>query len=99
MLAVIVDEGDFSLHHINELIFGRVPVTQGRPAARRQGRQIDAELAQSELVAERSLFARLAILGILRRIAGSQAGLDIARHDDGLSIRHSSAPRPWPRSD
>jgi len=42
----------FAFEHVDELVFVAVPVTLARPAAGRQGHQIDAEILKASRLAQ-----------------------------------------------
>src|SRR6185503_1604174 len=69
-LARIGDERRPAFQDVDELVLLRVRVAQRRLAARREPRQVDAETAQAELVAQTPLLAarhaREERLGIVR---------------------------------
>src|SRR5688572_12989744 len=51
-LAGVFDEYELALEHENEFVLVTVPVALARPAAGRQGHQVDAEVAQATGVTE-----------------------------------------------
>lgn len=55
--AGIGDERDLAFEHVNELVLPLVPVALGGVRAGREVHQVDAEVPQSECVAERPLAA------------------------------------------
>jgi hypothetical protein len=44
--AAILDQRDLALEHVNELVFGLMPVAQCRSGARLESREIDPELRE-----------------------------------------------------
>src|ERR1700722_6964751 len=46
-LAAVFDERQLAFEHVDELVLVAVPMALARPAAGRQGHQIDAEIAKS----------------------------------------------------
>src|ERR1700738_5564401 len=57
--AAILDQHDPTLEHINELVFGLVPVAECRGGAGLKAREIDPELREPDDVAERGLLSAL----------------------------------------
>src|SRR6185503_360184 len=50
--AAVLDQRHFTFENIHELVLVAVPVALARPATRRQGRQVDAEIAKPARVAK-----------------------------------------------
>jgi hypothetical protein len=57
--AALLHQRDLAFEHIDELVFGLVPVAQRRSGAGLQSREIDSKLRESDDIAERSLLAAL----------------------------------------
>src|SRR4029077_755251 len=53
----ILDQHDLALEHVYELVFGLVPVTQGRGGARLESRKINPDVREPHDIAECSLLA------------------------------------------
>ncbi len=51
-LALVVDEDELALEHIDELVLVRMPMALARPSAGRQAHEIDAEVDEAAGVAE-----------------------------------------------
>src|SRR6187401_647529 len=51
-LAAVFDERDLPVENVDELVLVAVPVALARPAARRQGHEIHAEVAKAARVAQ-----------------------------------------------
>ena len=52
LLTRITHQHDLAFEDVHELVLGAVPVTLARPAAGRQGHQIDAEVTQAARIAQ-----------------------------------------------
>ena len=57
--AAILDQHDLTLEHVNELVFGLVPVAECGRGAGLEAREIDPELREPDDVAERGLLSAL----------------------------------------
>src|SRR5215471_10220781 len=57
--AAILDQHDLTLEHVNELVFGLVPVAQRGGGAGLEAREVDPELREPDDVAERGLLSAL----------------------------------------
>src|SRR5882672_5723111 len=86
-LAIVLEQHQLALEHVNELVFALMPVALRRLLSRRNPREIDAELIEAGGVAEPLARApgHWEMVGI--RIAGADLGLD-ARNID---LRHVSS--------
>src|SRR5262249_32760662 len=51
-LAVVLAQGELAFEHVDELVFGLMPVTLRRPRARLQGGEVDAELVEPDCIAQ-----------------------------------------------
>src|SRR5258708_38845761 len=57
--AAILDQHDLTLEHVNEFVFGLVPVAECGGGAGLKAREIDPELREPDDVAERGLLSAL----------------------------------------
>src|SRR5438552_2643316 len=55
--STIVDQRDLALEHVNELVFGLVPVAQRGGGAGLEARDVHAKLGQASRIADPLLFA------------------------------------------
>lgn len=75
-LAAVLDQRQFALQHIDELVLMAVPVALARPAAGRQRHQVDAEILQPAGIAEAAAGAPGARLVEGGRVTGAFADGD-----------------------
>src|SRR5262249_5442558 len=59
--AAVLDQHDLALEHVDELVFGLVPVAQRGGGAGLEAREIDPELREPDGVAER-VFSRPSVM-------------------------------------
>src|SRR5712692_7123811 len=57
--AAILDQHDLALEHVNEFVFGLVPVAECGGGAGLKAREVDPELREPDDVAERGLLSAL----------------------------------------
>src|SRR5262249_38774352 len=57
--AAVLDQHDLAFEHVNELVFGLVPVAQRGGSARLESREIDPKLAEPDDIAKRGLLSAL----------------------------------------
>src|SRR5215471_19087960 len=84
-LAVVFTQHDLSGQHVHELIFGDVPMALRRGGAWLQGGEIDAELVESDGVAEPLAYASEHDLTKWLRISGQRIRLEVIDFD----LRHA----------